>query len=154
MLDIVFFLAAIAGVALIWGLVFLMIRSRLRQAASAKAVHDGARVTIPLISGFAALRGLPFLASARNSISPRLILHADHVEVKVLRTGNHPYNTVERVDYRRGLGTRNVVLTFSGHAFTFWGNTGNEALAGEAIGLLAARGCPLTPRAQALLAKG
>lgn len=154
MLEVIVFLGAFAGVAAIWGAVFLMIRGRLRQAAQARAIVEGDRVTIPLVAAFAALRGAPLLAAARNSMAPRLVLHADRVEVKVLRTRFHPYERITNVDYRSGIGTRNVMLTFSDTLFLFAGNTANEALARDVISRLKARGCPLSKRAQALLEQG
>lgn len=151
MLEVIVFLGAFSGVAAIWGAIFLMIRSRLQRAAQARAIIEGERVIIPLAAAFAVLRGAPLLAAARNSMAPRLVLHPDRVEVKVLRTRFHPYERITEVDYRSGIGTRNVVLTFAGALFLFAGNTGNETLARDAISRLKAHGCPLSARAQALL---
>lgn len=151
MSDLLFIPAVLLGVGAIWGLVFLMVQARLRAAARARPIVDGTSITIPLVAAFAGFRGTPWLACAHNSLSPRLKLDADHVEVKVIRKRRRPYRLIQQVDYRTGIGTRNVILAFSDSLLSFRGNTASESLAREAIRLLRARGCPLSPRAQALL---
>lgn len=151
MSDLLFIPAILLGLGAIWGLVFLMIRARLRAAARARPIQDGTSVTIPLVAAFAGFKGMPWLACAHNSISPRLTLHADQVEVKVIRKRRRPYHQIQQVDYRTGIGTRNVILTFTDSLLSFRGNTASHSLARDAIRLLRARGCPLSPRAQALL---
>ena len=151
MLDLLFIPAILLGLGAIWGLVFLMIRARLRAAARARPILDGTSVTIPLVAAFAGFKGMPWLACAHNSISPRLTLHADEVEVKVIRKRRRPYSRIQQVDYRTGIGTRNVILAFTDSQLSFRGNTASTSLAREAIRRLQARGCPLSPRALALL---
>lgn len=106
---------------------------------------------ITLEAAFAGFTFLPWFAWASNSLNPKLILHADHVEYRVLRTRTRPYSEIARVDYRKAPGTENVVLEFHAAKMTFIANTGLVGRTREAITLLHQQGCPLSERAQALL---
>lgn len=106
---------------------------------------------ITLEAAFAGFTFLPWFAWASNSLNPKLILHADHVEYRVLRTRTRPYSEIARVDYRKAPGTENVVLEFHGATMTLIANTGFVRCAKEALMLLHQQGCPLSERAQALL---
>jgi len=109
-------------------------------------------LTVTLEAAFAGLTFLPWFAWAHNSLNPKLILHAGHVEYRVLRTHTRAYRDIARVDYRRTRGTENIVLEFHGTKSTFIANTGLVRRTREAIRLLQAYGCPLSERAQSLLA--
>lgn len=106
---------------------------------------------VTLEAAFAGLTFLPWFAWAHNSLNPTLILHADHVEYRVLRTRTRPYREIARVDYRKAWGTENVVLEFQGAKTTFIANSGLLRRTREAIAFLQKQGCPLSARAQALL---
>lgn len=108
-------------------------------------------LTVTLEAAFAGLTVLPWFAWAHNSLNPTLVLHADHVEYRVLRTHTRAYRDIARVDYRRTRSTENIVLEFHGTKATFIANTGLVRRTREAIALLHARGCPLSVRAQSLL---
>ncbi|WP_295864918.1 hypothetical protein [uncultured Xanthomonas sp.] len=102
---------------------------------------------VTLEAAFAGLTFLPWFAWAHNSLNPRLILHADHVEYRVLRTRTRPYREIASVDYRKTWGTENVVLAFQGAKTTFIANTGLLRRTREAIAFLQQQGCPLSARA-------
>ncbi|AWH26715.1 hypothetical protein [Stenotrophomonas sp. YAU14D1_LEIMI4_1] len=108
-------------------------------------------LTVTLEAAFLGLRALPWFALAHNSLNPRLILHADRVEYRVLRRHERPYSAIAEVDYRNWRSTQNIVLAFEGSAFTFIANTGVLGRTRGAIARLQAQGCVLSPRAQALL---
>lgn len=120
-------------------------------AAPQAAVVEGDALRVPIAAGFSGWSGMPWLASATNSINPRLILHADRIECRVLRTRIKPYAAVAQVDYRQTIGTTNVVLVFTDSVVTFMGNTRSKDVARRAIAYLADKGCPLSPRAAELL---
>ncbi|MET0549361.1 MAG: hypothetical protein ABW002_08850 [Xanthomonas sp.] len=61
---------------------------------------------VTLEAAFAGLTFLPWFAWAHNSLNPTLILHADHVQYRVLRTRTRPYREIARVDYRKAWGNR------------------------------------------------
>ena len=110
-----------------------------------------APLTVTLEAAFLGLRALPWFALAHNSLNPRLILHADRLEYRVLRRHERPYSAIAEVDYRNWRSTQNIVLAFEGSAFTFIANTGVLGRTRAAIARLQAQGCVLSPRAQALL---
>ena len=110
-----------------------------------------ASLTVTLEAAFLGLRALPWFALAHNSLNPRLILHADRVEYRVLRRRERPYSAIAEVDYRNWRSTQNIVLAFEGSAFTFIANTGVLGRTRGTIARLQAQGCVLSPRAQALL---
>jgi len=110
-----------------------------------------ASLTVTLEAAFLGLRALPWFALAHNSLNPRLILHADRVEYRVLRRHERPYTAIAEVDYRNWRTTQNIVLAFEESAFTFIANTGVLGRTRAAIARLQAQGCVLSPRAQALL---
>lgn len=106
---------------------------------------------VTLEAAFAGSTFLPWFAWAHNSLNPTLILHADLVEYRVLRTRTRPYREIARMDYRKARGTENVVLEFQGAKTTFIANTGLLRRTREAIAFLQQQGCPLSARAQPLL---
>lgn len=106
---------------------------------------------VTLEAAFAGLTFLPWCAWAHNSLNPKLILHADHVEYRVLRTRTRPYREIAMVDYRRTWGNENVVLEFRGAKATFIANTGLVRRTREAIAFLDRQGCPLSARTRGLL---
>lgn len=117
---------------------------------------DGEVLHLPLAAGFAGIKGLPWISWASSDIRPRLVLHPDVVEFGVIRSHRRPYAAVSRVDVRHTAGTCNVVLEFHEQLSSFAGNLVDPDKARLAVQLLAAKGCPLSPRAAQLLdeAKG
>ncbi|MAU23444.1 MAG: hypothetical protein CMH13_23375 [Martelella sp.] len=106
---------------------------------------------MPLVAAFSGWRGVPWICWSSSDLKPTLILHADHIECRVIRRRRKPYDVVSRVDYRQTVGTANIVLEFSDSLSSFVGNTGNRDIARDAIKRLAEKGCPLSARASDLL---
>ncbi|MEH0070019.1 hypothetical protein V6L77_06370 [Pannonibacter sp. Pt2-lr] len=139
--------------AMFFGVFYLMIKSRLDRAKAARITQENGSYIIPLVAGFSGRKYVPWLARSTNSINPKLVFHPDHVECKVIRTRTEPYGNISRVDYRHSIGTQNICFEFANSSTTFTGNTANKELTREAIALLKERGCPLSPRAKALLSE-
>ncbi|EFH10756.1 hypothetical protein ACFFMP_03750 [Pseudoroseomonas cervicalis] len=148
---------SVAVLLLLWVLLLRMVGRRLRRARAAAPPPPPPAgdpvLRIPLVAAFAGWRGLPWLAWASSDLRPLLELHPGHMACRVLRLRRHPYTAIARVDHRSTRGTENVVLEFHGRLASFAGNTANRALARQAIAALRDRGCPLSPRAAALLAE-
>lgn len=106
-------------------------------------------LNVRLVAAFAGWKGIPWLCWAHSDLSPRLVLHADRVEFRVIRTRSKPYSSISRVDYRKWHYTENIVLEFTDSLTTFIGNTMNPATARQAIRYLQEKGCPLSERASA-----
>ena len=107
-------------------------------------------LNVRLVAAFAGWKGIPWLCWAHSDLSPRLVLHADRVEFRVIRTRSKPYSSISRVDYRKWHYTENIVLEFTDSLTTFIGNTMNPAMARQAIRYLQEKGCPLSERASNL----
>ncbi|HEO1558502.1 hypothetical protein [Pseudomonas aeruginosa] len=90
-------------------------------------------LNVRLVAAFAGWKGIPWLCWAHSDLSPRLVLHADRVEFRVIRTRSKPYSSISRVDYRKWHYTENIVLEFTDSLTTFIGNTMNPATARQAI---------------------
>ncbi|MDQ0455340.1 hypothetical protein [Rhizobium paknamense] len=143
------------GLMLVFVLCFVMVlRARLRAAKANRVEMRGDALHVPLIAAFSGWKGVPWLSRASSDIRPVLLLHPDHIECRVIRTRKKPYTHVSRVDYRRSIGTENVVLEFSDSLRSFIGNTANPEVARDAIAFLRQKGCPLSGRAEDLLSKG
>lgn len=99
-------------------------------------------LNVRLVAAFAGWKGIPWLCWAHSDLSPRLVLHADRVEFRVIRTRSKPYSSISRVDYRKWHYTENIVLEFTDSLTTFIGNTMNPATARQAIRYLQEKGCP------------
>lgn len=106
---------------------------------------------VPLKASFGGLKVIPWIAWGSNSIGPRLILCTDHIEYRLFKSRSKPYSKISRVDYRKAIGTENIVLEFNDSIATFIGNAGTQANAQAAIRLLHAKGCLLSDRASELL---
>ncbi|MGU3495637.1 hypothetical protein ACLBXM_16475 [Xanthobacteraceae bacterium A53D] len=145
------FIGATCLLLLVWAFIFITIRSRLAKAKRGTIQQQGDSLHVPLVAAFSGWKRLPWLSFSHSNIAPRLVLHPDRVACKVVFTRIRPYAAISRVDYRRGIGTENVVLEFSDSLVSFSGNTANRALARAAVRLLRERGCPLSERAERLL---
>ncbi|WGD31469.1 hypothetical protein AncyloWKF20_06480 [Ancylobacter sp. WKF20] len=151
---LVFIPVVALGVALIAGGLVLHFRTRLRTAGAARIERREGALHVPLIAAFSGWKGIPWVSWARSNVAPRLVIHAEHVECRVIRTRRKPLSLISRVDYRATIGTENIVLEFSDSLTSFVGNTANRALTREALAHLAGLGCPLSERARLLVEKG
>ncbi|MGK9236679.1 hypothetical protein KXS07_32810 [Inquilinus limosus] len=143
--------AVILLVAGTFWLVIAGIRGKIRRVAARRPVAgpDGS-VDIPLAAGFRGIRGIPWIAVSHSDVGPRLRLHPDGIEFKVVRTERRAYSEVSSVDIRTAVATVNVVIEFRTSLRSFAGNVASLATAAEAVDILAAKGCPVTPRAEAV----
>lgn len=55
-------------------------------------------VKVPVYATFTGLKGVPLLALAKNSFSPLLCLHEDHIEFRVIKTHQKNYQQIDYVD--------------------------------------------------------
>ncbi|NYT77770.1 hypothetical protein H0A71_12255 [Alcaligenaceae bacterium] len=108
-------------------------------------------VNVLLVAAFAGWKAIPWVAWAHSDISPLLLLQKHHVTCRVVRKRRHAYDEIEYVDFRKTLGTTNIVLVFKEKLTTFSGNTANAKLAAEALEIFRQKGCRLSQRAQQLL---
>ncbi|BAI73537.1 hypothetical protein AZL_a00060 (plasmid) [Azospirillum sp. B510] len=139
-------LVASGGLAL-----FLYTKLRVSAARQSRIEPHGDAAHVPLVAAFSGWKGVPWIGWSSSTLKPTLVLHPDHIECRVVRTRREPYTAVSRVDYRESIGTNNIVLEFSGSLSSFVGNTASRDLARDGILRLARQGCPLSPRAEALL---
>ena len=109
---------------------------------------------VELKAAFSGATWLPsWVALSSSNLAPHLILGEDGIDHKVIRRDRRGYKEVVAVDFRKGLGTRNVSLRFGTTSRTFTGNVVNDDQARLALAFLRAKGCPLTSRAIAFLEK-
>lgn len=145
---------ALLFIALSWAAIYLIFRSKRSVDPGTQTVlSDGGR-NIPLIAAFAGWKGIPWIGWASSNIGPRLVLHRDHLEFKVIRTRTRPYTDVSNVDYRRAIWTENVVIEFADSIASFAGNAANRSVAQDAVRFLFEKGCPLSERAKELISQG
>jgi hypothetical protein len=109
--------------------------------------------SIPLRASFLVFRKFPLLGVATNNAAPRLILHDDRIEHRVITRQIHRYEELERVDARQALGTQNIILYWRRGVFAFSANLGAENALVELLRFFQSRGIVLTKRATSLLAK-
>ncbi|MGV0818197.1 hypothetical protein [Martelella sp. AMO21009] len=147
----IFIFAIVLLIGVGWLTIFLTIKSRLSAVRHSRIETAGEVANIPLVAAFSGWRGVPWICWSSSDLKPTLILHADHIECRVIRRRRKPYDVVSRVDYRQTVGTANIVLEFSDSLSSFVGNTGNRDIARDAIKRLAEKGCPLSGRASDLL---
>ncbi len=147
----IFIFAIVLLIGVGWLTIFLYIKSRLSAVRHSRIETAGEVVNIPLVAAFSGWRGVPWICWSSSDLKPTLILHADHIECRVIRQRRKIYDVVSRVDYRQAVGTANIVLEFSDSLSSFVGNTGNRDIARDAIKRLAEKGCPLSARASDLL---
>jgi hypothetical protein len=147
----IFIFAIVLLIGVGWLTIFLYIKSRLSAVRHSRIETEGEVANIPLVAAFSGWRGVPWICWSSSDLKPTLILHADHIECRVIRRRRKPYDVVSRVDYRQTVGTANIVLEFSDSLSSFVGNTANRDTARDAIKRLAEKGCPLSARASGLL---
>ncbi len=103
-------------------------------------------LNVRLVAAFAGWKGIPWLCWAHSDLSPRLVLHADRVEFRVIRTRSKPYSSISRVDYRKWHYTENIVLEFTDLADDLHrqydesrhGTAGDSVLAGKGLSVVGA----------------
>jgi hypothetical protein len=95
------------------------------------------------------LRWLPRqLALTRSSIAPLLELGDEEVAWHVISgSARSPYRDVEIVDFWKTFGTRNIMLTFRGRAWTFTANVSSDQDARMALSKLRDKECQLSAAA-------
>lgn len=153
-------LQGIAAVGITLGFLFLTIaifvilgivsnRSVRKTVALLKETSGGTH--IPLIAAFTGVKGVPWVALSWSSLAPRLILQEQDFHYQAIRLERRPYSDIASVDLHTTIGTVNIVLAFRDSVLTFAGNTGSKDIAAKALAILQQKGCPLTPRARALL---
>lgn len=147
----IFIFAIVLLIGVGWLTIFLYIKSRLSAVRHSRIETAGEVANIPLVAAFSGWRGVPWICWSSSDLKPTLILHADHIECRVIRRRRKIYDVVSRVDYRQAVGTANIVLEFSDSLSSFVGNTGNRDISRDAIERLAEKGCPLSARASDLL---
>jgi len=97
-------------------------------------------------------RVLGFLPGhSHNSLSPRLVLHADGLEIKVVSTSYYEYTALTRIDYRPEgfLHQERVVLRFEADATTYEFIPASFAIRRGFLQFCRERGVPLTAAALA-----
>ncbi|WP_223146241.1 hypothetical protein [Pusillimonas sp. ANT_WB101] len=163
-LIITFIAVGVSTTALVfWGL-FRLTRTKLQRAGVSELTSskdagvseltlskDKDGVNVLLVAAFAGWKAIPWVAWAHSDISPLLLLQKHHVTCRVVRKRRHAYDEIEYVDFRKTLGTTNIVLVFKEKLTTFSGNTANAKLAAEALEIFRQKGCRLSQRAQQLL---
>ena len=109
--------------------------------------------SIPLRASFLILRKFLLLGVATNNAAPRLILHEDRIEHRVIISQIHRYEELEHVDARQALGTQNIILYWRRGVFAFSANLGAEDALVELLRFFQRRGIVLTARVTSLLAR-
>lgn len=108
---------------------------------------------VPLVAAFSGVRGLPWVGFAGNSINPRLVIAADGVTCRSMRSRYRDWDSIRQVDVRRFGATVNLSFVFRDSLFTFDANVGSTILAAQALALLP-RQVALSDRARSLLTDG
>ena len=107
-------------------------------------------VSVPLRAAFTVWRAVPWFAVASNNAGPRLVLHPDAVEARVLRARHAPYDAIAEADGVVRLGRALLTLTWTDGLFAFRATLRDRADLAPTLRALAARGVPLTDRARRL----
>ncbi|MGO4451559.1 hypothetical protein AB4Y96_21775 [Phyllobacterium sp. TAF24] len=152
-LFVVFFCLVACGVGLTFWLIITMFRAKQRQVEreGLTKLPDGG-INVPLVAAFGGWKYVVWIARTSSSIAPLLVLHESDLEYRVIRLKRQPYTDVSAVDLRTTIGTVNIVFEFRASIRTFAANTASRRNAMEALAILKGKGCPLTARAEALLA--
>lgn len=104
-----------------------------------------------LRAGFRSLKFLPVpLCFSSNSINPKLILYAGHVEYRGgFFTGKLAYQDIEKIDtFIDEEWTYNIVISKSTGLKTFIGNFLKRSQLQEFLAIFERKGCPLTNKAK------
>lgn len=142
-------LLLVAGILPLIGTVLLVIY-RVRAEAATREKEDG--INVPLVASQAAVKGVPWLIWVFNFWTPRLVLHPDALEYRVLRHRRRAYAEIAQVDYlRSAIGTSNVIVDFPDSRWSFLAWVPDRNAAQELIRRLQDQGCATSPRAAVLL---
>ena len=97
---------------------------------------------------------LPF-GNSHNSLNPRLVLHPNQIEIKIMQTDFYDYQTIEKVDYwpSRLFRSSQVLLKLR-EGTTFYVYLPTAATEKTFIQFLQARGIPVSAAAQSVMASG
>jgi hypothetical protein len=109
--------------------------------------------SIPLRASFLVFKKLPIFGVATNNAAPRLSLHKDHIEFRVITRQIRQYEDLESVDARQTFGTQNIVLHWRRGFFAFCANVGAEESLVALLQFFQSRGIELAERAGWILAK-
>ena len=108
-------------------------------------------MNIELKAAFTGLTWLPsWVALSTSNLSPRLVLEADDIDYKVIRSARRRYEEIASVDFRKTWGTRNIIIRFKTDSTTFTDNAVSDEEARRGLVGLLAKGCFLSSRAKAL----
>jgi hypothetical protein len=103
---------------------------------------------IKLKAAFTGVTWLPsWIALTTSNLSPHLILEADGIDYKVIRSAKRRYDEIASVDFRKSWGTRNITLRFKTGSTTFTGNAVSDEEARRGLCALRDKGCFLSSRA-------
>jgi hypothetical protein len=115
---------------------------------------EGCTVPVDDIHASFTLFGWLPVGSSHNSISPRLVLHTDQLEVRIMRTDYYGYKAISQVDYlpSRLFRSAQVVLTLAKNGIQFFLCLSSAAVEKSVLSFLQARGISLSAAAQLALA--
>jgi hypothetical protein len=115
---------------------------------------EGCAVPVDDIHASFTLFGWLPVGSSRNSISPRLVLHATQLEVKIMRADYYGYKDISQVDYlpSRLFRSAQVVLKLAKKNVEFFLYLSSAAVEKSFLSFLHAQGIPLSAAAQLVLA--
>lgn len=132
---------------------FLMLRiiKKIRNRKNAPLTEDSEKtINVPLIASFMLIKGLYPISTSSNSISPRLLLHENFVEYKVIFSKKRSYDEIEQIQILLGPATTNVILEFKDSRMSFAGNLNDKQKLAEVLKILKQK-CRLSPKAQEFL---
>jgi hypothetical protein len=111
-----------------------------------------AGMRVELKAAFTGVTWLPsWIALTSSSVAPHLILEDDGFDYKVIRSASRRYDEIASVDFRKMLGTRNIIIRFKTGSATFTGNAVNDEEARKGLAGLRDKGCFLSSRAAAFV---
>jgi hypothetical protein len=115
---------------------------------------EGCAVPVDDIHASFTLFGWLPVGSSHNSLSPRLVLHATQLEVKIMRTDYYDYKDISQVDYlpSRLFRSAQVVLKLAKKDAEFFLYLSSAAVEKSLLSFLHAQGIPLSAAAQLVLA--
>ncbi|RZK22181.1 MAG: hypothetical protein EOO56_09470 [Hymenobacter sp.] len=90
------------------------------------------------------------VGNSHNSISPRLVLHAAQLEIKILRTDYYSYKAISQVDYLPSwlLRSSQVLLNLAESGTQFFLYLPSAAVERSVLSFLQAQKIPLSPAAR------
>jgi hypothetical protein len=95
---------------------------------------------IPVLRTYSGLKVLYPVTFLENKISPRLILHSDHFEYRILRKRSSRYETIERVDSYTSKYYNKLTFRFTDSSVFFMAVFGNQETLTSVLDFLAKKG--------------